>query len=209
MENSTSSLKKISSSAIINPTKKKKNKINQIIAPRKNNVKNIHKDKKTEKNKIEKRINFLNDEEINNLKYKNALLKDKRTFFQYYCSLLKKKHLLLFSFFPINDYNLKVVKLSLFLISYSLYFTLNGFFFGDKTMNKINQDHGKYNFITQVSIIIYSSIISSIISHILKLFSLTEKKILDLKKISSSKRFLNQSNETKSWLKIKFIMLFI
>ena len=209
IENSTSSLKKNSSSAIINPTKKKKNKINQIISPKKNNVKNIHNDKKAEKNKIEKRNFFLNDEEINNLKYKNALLKDKRTFFQYYCSLLKKKHLLSFSFFPINDYNLKVVKLSLFLISYSLYFTLNGFFFSDKTMNKINQDNGNYNFITQVSIIIYSSVVSSIISHILKLLSLTEKKILELKKVSSSKKFLNQSNETKSCLKIKFIIFFI
>ena len=76
-------------------------------------------------------------------------------------------------------------------------------------MNKINQDNGNYNFITQVSIIIYSSVVSSIISHILKLLSLTEKKILELKKVSSSKKFLNQSNETKSCLKIKFIIFFI
>ena len=76
-------------------------------------------------------------------------------------------------------------------------------------MNKINQDNGNYNFITQISIIIYSSVVSSIISHILKLLSLTEKKILELKKVSSSKKFINQSNETKSCLKIKFIIFFI
>ena len=40
-----------------------------------------------------KKINY-NDYELNNLSYEEALKLDKRTFFQYYFSLLKKKHLI-------------------------------------------------------------------------------------------------------------------
>ena len=74
------------------------------------------------------KIKDLNDEELNKLEYEYAIIIDKRTYFQYYCSLLKKKHLILFSFYPANDYNLIAVKISLFLLSFSLYFTINGFF---------------------------------------------------------------------------------
>ncbi len=37
------------------------------------------------------KIKDLNDEEINNLEYEEAIIIDKRTYFQYYYSLLKKK----------------------------------------------------------------------------------------------------------------------
>ena len=74
------------------------------------------------------KIKDLNDEEINNLEYELAIIIDKRTYLQYYYSLLKKKHLILFSFLPSNDYNLKAIKISLLLLSFSLYFTINGFF---------------------------------------------------------------------------------
>ena len=70
----------------------------------------------------------LNDEELNSLEYEQALIYDKRNYFEYYWSLLKKKQLILFTFLPSNDYNLLSLKLSLFLISFSLYFTVNGFF---------------------------------------------------------------------------------
>ena len=72
---------------------------------------------------------------------------DNRTYFQYYYSLLKKKHLILFIFLPTNDYNLVPIKFILFLISFSIYLTINGFFFSDETMNKIYIDNGAFNFI--------------------------------------------------------------
>ena len=59
----------------------------------------------------------LNDEEINTLEYELAIIYDKRTYLQYYWSLLKKKQLILFTFIPTNDYNLFSLKLSLFLLS--------------------------------------------------------------------------------------------
>ena len=42
----------------------------------------------------------MNDCELNDLSYQLALIYDKRTYIQYYCSLLKKKNLILFVFTP-------------------------------------------------------------------------------------------------------------
>ena len=62
------------------------------------------KTKKEDKNNNIINIKTLNDEELNSLDYKQAVLIDKRTFCEYYFSLLKKKHLILFTFLPNNDY---------------------------------------------------------------------------------------------------------
>jgi len=50
-------------------------------------------------------INKYNDYEINSLSYREALKKDKRKYFEYYFSLLRKKHTLIFTFYTSNDYN--------------------------------------------------------------------------------------------------------
>ena len=44
-----------------------------------------------------------NDYELNKMNFNNALISDKRTYFQYYLSLLKSKHLLLSVIIPSND----------------------------------------------------------------------------------------------------------
>ena len=168
-------------------------------------------DLKTEK-KIpfsEKKLISLNDEEMNNLEYEIAIKKDKRTYFQYYLSLIKKKHLILFAFVPTNDYNLIVIKISLLLLSFSLYFTINGFFFSDETMNKINEDKGKYNLFLQIPQILYSTIISAIINLLLKRLSLSEQQILSIKQEKNFENSKKKSKKIKSCLKIKLAIFFI
>ena len=151
----------------------------------------------------------MNDQELNTLEYNDALILDKRTFFQFYCSLLKKKHLILFTFLPINDYNLPSIKIMLFLFSFSLYFSINGFFFNDETMHKVYSYNGNFKYIEQIMNIIYSSIIPSIINTILRLLSLSERNILVLKKQKSVKIFSKLEKDTKKFLRIKFIIFFI
>ena len=119
---------------------------------------------------------------MNEFDYETALILDKRTFCEYYCSLIKKNHLFLFTFLQRIDYNLIQIKLCLFLFSFSLYFTINGFFFTDETMNKIYEDNGEYDFFYQVPQLLYSLFLSGIINTLLKKLSLTEKVFLELKK---------------------------
>ena len=151
----------------------------------------------------------LNDQELNTLEYEVAIILDKRNYFQYYWSLLKKKHLLLFTFYPNNDYNLVTVKICLFLLSFSLYFTINGFFFTDDTMHKIYEDNGAFNIIYRIPQIIYSSVVSAVINMIVKQLSLSENNILAIKREKSMKKMMENSSKIKKCLTIKFILFFI
>ena len=151
-------------------------------------------------------IKGLNDQELNTLDYEYALVIDKRTYFQYYISLLKKKHLILFTFIPQDDYNLTAIKILLFIISFSLYFTINGFFFSDKTMNKLYEDNGVYNFIYQLPQIFYSAVISAVINMILKMLSLSEKKVLEIKKEKTLDKAKIKANNIKKGITITLIL---
>ena len=82
-----------------------------------------------------KNIMEYNDEELNNLEYDLALKYDKRNYCQYYLSLLNTNHPIISTFCYNNDYNLKIIKIDLFLINFVLFFTINALFFNDDTMH--------------------------------------------------------------------------
>ena len=124
----------------------------------------------------------LNDKELNILTYKDALNLDKRTYIQYYASLLRTKHLIIFSCFSWNDYNSLILKINLFLMNFALYYVVNAFFFNDSTMHKIYMEKGAFNFIYQLPQIIYSCIITAVINNFIKYLSLTENDIIEMKK---------------------------
>ena len=151
----------------------------------------------------------LNDQEMNDLKYEIALKIDKRSYLEYYWSLLKKKHLILFTFISSNDYNIFSIKVSLFLLSFGLYFSINGFFFSDKTMHKIYEDKGKYNIVYRIPQILFSTIISVVINILLKKLSLTENDILSIKQEKEKEKMIEKSKCIKTSLRIKFIIYLI
>ena len=148
-----------------------------------------------------------NDYELNSLTYIEALEKDKRSYFQYYISLLKTKHVVIFTFYTSTDYNSRIIKIILFLISFSLYYTVNALFFTDSTMHKIYEEKGNLNFIYFIPQILYSTIISSVIDFIIKFLSLTEKNIIEIKKTKKNKS--EKASETLKCLNIKFVIFFI
>ena len=150
-----------------------------------------------------------NDQELNTLDYNIAVYIDKRTYLQYYWSLLKKKHLILFTFLPANDYNLCTLKIGLFFLSFSLYLTINAFFFSDSTMHKITEDNGKYNIIYQIPQIICSSVISAIINIILKTLSLSEKNLLKMKKEKNLEILKIEMFKIRGCILCKFVVFFI
>ena len=184
---------------------KKKETINISIF-QKNKKNKITIDQFMNKNINKNIANYNNDYELNNLSYKNAIKIDKRTYLQYYLSLLKTKHLLIFTFYTYTDYNSKIIKISLFLFCFSLYYTLNALFFTDSTLHKIYEDKGSFDFIYQIPQIIYSTIISSFISAIIKFLSLTQKNISEIKK---EKNIKEKSTKALKCLNIKFILFYI
>ena len=145
---------------------------------------------------------------MNNLQYKEALLFDKRAYFQFYCDLLKTRHIIIFTFYS-NEYNSLTIKIFHFFFSFALYYTVNSLFFDDKTMHNIYLDKGKYNFIYQLKKIFYSTIISGVINFIMNTLSLPEKQVINAKKKvnrGNSRKILSQF---KTHLLIKFILFYI
>ena len=86
-----------------------------------------------------------------------------------------------------------------------MYYTINSLFFQDSTIHKIYENNGIFNFEYQIPKIIYSSLISAIISIIIKYFSLSEKNVIEGKKINDSEKI----NKIIKTLKIKFILFYI
>ena len=67
-----------------------------------------------DKNQNHETILEFQDFELNSMDYEEAIKSDKRSYVQYYISLLKNNHLFIFSFFPFNDFNSRIIKCSFF-----------------------------------------------------------------------------------------------
>ena len=150
-----------------------------------------------------------NDFELNNMVYENALKYDNRSYFEYYISLLKTKHLILFTFFLYNDYNSIIIKLCLFFFSFSVFYAINALFFNDSILHEIYEEGGKFNFIFQLPQMIYSSLITYMIISLIKYLSLSEKNILGLKYSKNINELNIKIPKLYKLLKIKFISFFI
>ena len=147
--------------------------------------------------------------ELNDFSYKEALIKDKRSYFEYYLSLIKTKHSLIFSFFPVNDFNSRIIKIDLFLILFVVHFVINALFFTDNTLHKIYMDSGYFNILYQLPQILYSAVISGVINIVVKGLALTEKNIIELKQLKDSAEIENKIKDTNGLLIKKFIIYFI
>ena len=184
---------------------KNQNLINSGDIDKNLNDNNFKKKEKKEKNKHI----YLTDYEMNILLYKQALKIDKRTYFQYYLSLIKTKHIIIFTFMTFNDYNSLIIKISFFFFSFTLYFTTNTLFFNDSTIDKISDDGGSFNLEYQIPQIFYSSLISSVINSIVKTICLTDKNIIQLKNEISKKNFEKKKLLTLDCILIKSIIYFV
>ena len=158
-----------------------------------------------QKIKTNKKLNYY---ELSTLKYTQAIKLDKRSYCKYYLELLSQKQLILFSFISRNDYNLRSMKFLLFILSISLYFTINAFFFTDDTMNKIYVNNG-YNIFSHVPNIIYSSLLTTLVNIIIKNLALSEKNIISIKKEKNYSNAILKSKRVQKDINIKFLVFFV
>ena len=186
--------------------KKLKNESDKKVNIKINSQNNDLKNEECNKNKINP---YFTDNEMNSLIYNEALKYDKRTYFKYYLSLIRTKHMFFFAFFPNIDYNSQIIKISLFVFSFNLYYTINGLFFTYNTMHEIYKNSGKFDFIYQLPQILYSTIISVFINALIKYFSLSEKNILKIKNEQNIKENVNIIPKTIKCLKIKFLIFYL
>ena len=205
------------SNKIISLANKKKgkrgkiNKLNSVI-----NSKVIMNNKNSENiiiynnfnNRNNNKMNY-NDDELNELSYYIAIIYDKRTFCQFYSSLLKSKHNFIFTFFNNEDYNPSIIKIDLFFIGLTMDYAVNALFFNDETMHKIYVDKGLFDWETQIPITIYSFLISTILNIPLSILGLSNDKIIDFKQNRTKQGIKTQRIKLIHCLKIKFALYFI
>ena len=147
-----------------------------------------------------------NDYELNNLSYEDALKKDARKFYQLYISFIKTKHILIFSFFHLKDYNSQIIKILIFFFTFSTNLIVSAMFYSDSTMHKIYIDDGLFDFTYQLPQMFYSFIISTVLENLLNLLGLYEQDIADFKKIKNNKK---DKRKLVSKINIKIILFFI
>ena len=206
---------KISNSHLVLNSSKLNNKIRKLNKKsknndRKNNNSNNEGFKKAKTVKINSKIKIVyNDFELNSFDYKNAISYDKRTFCQYYLSLLRTKNMILFSFCIAKDYNTMIIKLCLFSLSFSIYYAINFIFFDDKMLHEIYENGGKYEIMYFLPKIAIAFIISYIITTIIKYIFLSERNIYEIRIQPTYSSAYNISQKEKRNLVIKYTIFFI
>jgi len=148
------------------------------------------------------------DAELNDLEYKVAIKVDKRTYCQYYLSLLKEKNLFLFSFITNNDYNSKIIKIYLFFYTFLIDYTVSAMFYTDSTMHEIYVSEGTFNFIYQIPQMIYSSLITIVLNLIITTLGLCQSNILKIKYCNIN-IIAQKEKEVLKCIKYKIINFFI
>ena len=146
---------------------------------------------------------------MNDLSYDLALLNDKRTYWQFYISLIKTKHEFIYTFFYNKDYNSKIIKIDLFLFGFGLNYTVNGLFFTDETMHNVYENKGSFDISYQLLIIIYSSFISMFLGSLVQMLGLPNDAIIDFKQNEEINIINEREKILVKKLKIKFAFYFI
>ena len=192
------------------------NNINNIIIfNSKNIINNLHESESKRKNidssiksltKVENNSNFndINDNELNLLTYILAKENDKRTFLDYYISLIKTKHNLLFLFFNNKDYNSIIIKFDLFIFGFALYYAINTAFYSNEIIHKVYEDNGSYKLKYHFKSIIFASFISFCLNIFFKILSLTNDIIINFKQSNS----VDDIKAVEKNIKVKFILYF-
>ena len=149
----------------------------------------------------------ITDYEINNYSYTQALKYDKRTFSDYYMSLIKTKHPLFFVFCSYNDYNSILIKLSIFLLYFSIIYTFNAIFFNEDIIHLIYEE-GVYNIIHLLPEIVYSFIISHVLYLGLRYLFLSERNFIEIKKENIENAY-DKMDSVRRCLIIKYLCFYV
>ena len=121
------------------------------------------------------------EKQLNELDYEEAVIYDKRNFFQMLWFSLKEKNTLINTFFSSSSLKPFPMKLLVLIFSFSCYFVINGFLYNEEYVStKLESKDSKtfYEYLSDsIERILYTSIVGGIISFIIGILFNTEKKI--------------------------------
>ena len=157
---------------------------------------------------LNKKKDKFNDTELNLLDYKKALKHDNRNYIQYYFSLLKTKHILIFSFFTFTDYNLRMIKIYIFFFTFGIEYSISAMFYTEDLMHKIYEEEGSFDFLYQIPQMLYSSLLSIMLINLITKLGLCENNILEIKNCKYE-NIQEMIQKQKFLIKLKIILFFV
>ena len=169
--------------------KNNKNNKNMVNNINNNEIKDINKDTDVVVDDNIQIYEERTDNELNYFPYIDAILIDRRTFFEIYLSLLKTKQILFLTFGCKTDFNPRTMKISFFLFVFSLFLVSNTIFINDSLLHKLYISEGNISILSDLPKILYATIISSTIKNLLLLISFPESDILLIRRNSSIQHF--------------------
>ena len=86
---------------------------------------------------------------------------------------------------------------------------MNVIFFKDDSLHKIYEEHGKYDILYQIPQILYSIIISQIISLLLEKLSLSQDELISIKENYNLKKINKEVKNIIKYIAIKCLLFFI
>ena len=158
---------------------------------------------------FKKRKKYISEYEMENLPYDYALQMEDRNNSDFYFSLLREKNKIISIFLNDKDFNIQAVKIALFIFNFNLSLAVNALFFTDEAIYQINQDEGSFNLSAQISRIVYSAVISIVITYIVELLAFTHKSIIKLRYFEDIKKAKDSVPILLRILKIKIMAFFI
>ena len=189
--------------------KKRNNKIKQI-----NNMETIGENINKENKKI-KTIDKLykteiNDEELDEMDFEEAIIYDKRSYLKLYWSSLIDSQIILSTFFTSNNLYLFLIKLSFFISNFQMNFFLNALFYTDEYISDAYHNNGVLDFVSGLPKSIYSFVSTLIITNLLKMLSNNKSELMQLiKESSKNKKYLKLINIKLKKLRNKLIIYYI
>jgi len=162
-------------------------KSNEIIIKNSSERNSINSKNKKESQNIdikeitEEQKDTLSNYELNNLEYDDALELDNRNFLKIYWYLLKREHIVLFTFINWNDFNLFSIKLSKLFLAICSDMAFNVFFFSDESMHKTYETGGEHNWLGHLAQIVIATILSQILQVFVNFLTMTDIHYYELK----------------------------
>lgn len=152
---------------------------------------------------------YYTNDELNVINFEGSINYDKRKFYKYFWDVFKYNHPIVLTFFNKNDFNLKAIKISIFL--FSILIDLGGcaLLYTDPVISHYFHTKGKIDFVYNVQKCIFSSLITTFITVLLKLLVISHYDILRIKIERDCSRAKIMSKLYIKCLLVKLILFFI
>ena len=155
----------------------------------------------------EENIKNLNDDEINDLVYTQALRIDKRSIFRIFYSLIIQK--LEIINLMCNKQNIKIILVSEYILSLLFNFFFNTLLYSDDVVSNKYHNNGELDIIVTLILSLLSNIITSFVCFYLNYSKGIDERLELIRELKIKKYYICNVNIYFRFLKLKFICFFI